>query len=403
MGAVSDGDLVLNDEDQQKLRDYLTSIMPTREMVDQYVTANSHGEISCIPDLGWVPRGERQSGDGVDDTYPFYSYGADRGRRAVNFPDRPSRIHTFGNSFTHCDQVSDGETWQEYLASHLQEPVRNFGVGGWSVYQAFRRMRVVESGEHRDGMYRSPDSGADQAEYLILNAWSDDHYRNLDAWRSVRMGRVPRWTLPYLRVSIEAETFEEMANHCPTLDDHYKLCDADWVCERFREDPVLRAYASRRAEVEATEDLAAWVADGFGFSETAYSDLDPAERIRILHREAALFATRCVIEMAEAFAKQNGRQLMVLLSLSSSDLKQALVNEPLYDQTLLDWLATRDTLVTDLRDPFRQDFARSSLDVDAYLAPFYNGHHTPRGNYAFAWGIKDRVVDWLDPKPLSYG
>ena len=94
---------------------------------------------------------------------------------------------------------------------------------------------------------------------------------------------------------------------------------------------------------------------------------------------------------------------MVLLSCSSSDLKQALVNEPLYDQTLLDWLATRATLVTALRDPFRQDFARSSLDVDAYLAPVYKGHHTPRGNYAFAWGIKDRVVDWLNPKPLPYG
>jgi len=34
-----------------------------------------------------------------------------------------------GDSFTHCDQVSDGETWQEFLASHIREPVKNFGVG----------------------------------------------------------------------------------------------------------------------------------------------------------------------------------------------------------------------------------------------------------------------------------
>lgn len=380
---------MLNDHDQQKLRDYLTSIMPTREMVEQYVTPNSKGETSCIPDLGWVPRGERSGRDGVDNTMAFYSYLEDRGRRVVNFPDRVSRIHTFGNSFTHCDQVSDGETWQEYLAAHLQEPVRNFGVGGWSVYQAFRRMKVVETGD-------------DPAEYLILNAWSDDHYRNLDAWRSVRMGRVPRWTLPHLKVSVAEGSSEEMPNPCPTLEDHHKLCDADWVWERFREDPTVRAYAMHRAEVEPTEDLAAWVADGFGFSSDAFADLPPAERIPILHREAALFATRCVIEMAEQFASENDRQLMVLLSFGSRQINEALSNEPLFDQTLLDWLAGRDTRVVDLRDTFRSDYARHSVDVDAYLEPLYNGHHTPRGNFLFAWGIKDAVVDWLAPKPLPY-
>ena len=71
-------------------------------------------------------------------------------------------------------------------------------------------------------------------------------------------------------------------------------------------------------------------------------------------------------------------------------------------ETFLDWLAKRDTLVVDLRNAFRSDFANSALDVDAYLAPFYNGHHTPRGNFFFAWGIKQDIVNWLDPKPLPY-
>ena len=57
-----------------------------------------------------------------------------------NGGDRPCRMNTYGDSFTQCHQVSDGETWQEYLAAHLGEPVRNFGVGGYGVYQAYRRM-----------------------------------------------------------------------------------------------------------------------------------------------------------------------------------------------------------------------------------------------------------------------
>jgi hypothetical protein len=38
--------------------------------------------------------------------------------------------------YSDCHQVSDCETWQEYLAGHLGEPIRNFGMGGYGVYQA---------------------------------------------------------------------------------------------------------------------------------------------------------------------------------------------------------------------------------------------------------------------------
>ena len=29
-------------------------------------------------------------------------------------------------------------------------------------------------------------------------------------------------------------------------------------------------------------------------------------------------------------------------------------------------------------------------------------HYNPAGNHLFAYALKDRVVDWLDPKPLPY-
>jgi hypothetical protein len=50
------------------------------------------------------------------------------------YADKKCRINTYGDSFTQCHQVSDGETWQEYLAAHLGEPVRNFGMGGYGAY-----------------------------------------------------------------------------------------------------------------------------------------------------------------------------------------------------------------------------------------------------------------------------
>ncbi len=62
----------------------------------------------------------------------------------------------------------------------------------------------------------------------------------------------------------------------------------------------------------------------------------------------------------------------------------------------------KDVPVIDLRDAFREEYATYRGDVQAFLKPYYIGHHTPRGNFFFAWAIKDRIVEWLDPKPLPY-
>ena len=43
-----------------------------------------------------------------------------------------------------------------------------------------------------------------------------------------------------------------------------------------------------------------------------------------------------------------------------------------------------------------------NVSIDEYLEPLYIGHHTPRGNFFFAWAIKDWLVGQLDPRPIPY-
>lgn len=45
----------------------------------------------------------------------------------INFSDLPSRIYTYGNSFTQYLQVSKGDTWQEVLAANFGAPIRPSG------------------------------------------------------------------------------------------------------------------------------------------------------------------------------------------------------------------------------------------------------------------------------------
>ena len=36
------------------------------------------------------------------------------------------------------------------------------------------------------------------------------------------------------------------------------------------------------------------------------------------------------------------------------------------------------------------------------MKEYFIGHYNPRGNHFFAYSIKNVVVNWLDPKPITY-
>lgn len=94
-------------------------------------------EYTCFhPVLGWSIKKNGRSA-----LYKANSQGI-RGDREYELspPQDIIRIATFGNSFTHCDDVNNKDTWQEYLNrsdEHLE--ILNFGVGGYSPDQAYLR------------------------------------------------------------------------------------------------------------------------------------------------------------------------------------------------------------------------------------------------------------------------
>jgi len=374
---------------------YLRTIKPSRQRVDDFILGRfgprnlKPGEVFQFDsELGWVHHAAIGE-DGVDGSKVIYSYEPDGARRVVNFSDRPCRIHTFGNSFTHCSQANDNETWEEYLAAHLGEPVRNYGVGGFGVYQAYRRMMRVER--------RTP------GEYLVLNIWDDDHYRNLDAWRSIRLGPGSRcgFTLPHLRVDVAADRCEPRENLLQSAQDLYLLCDEDYILKAFRDDPVLRLVMATRA-LGGTRDLSRPVSVAFGIPDEPIAGREGTERIRQIHTQAALFATRKVVEWAQDFAASDGRKLLIMLSFGKENIARYLAGKGRFDRSFVDWLKTRDLPVVDMCSAFADDYSRFKISIEEYLEPFYNGHHTPKGNFFTAWVLKKSLLNWLDPRPFTY-
>src|SRR5262245_41916441 len=142
---------------------YLKESVVTRELIDRFLRGPSWARFDS--ELGYV-LGNYLPSDGVDGSATLSTIQANGARTSFAYAGKKCRINTYGDSFTQCHQVSDAETWQEYLAGHLGEPIRNFGMGGYGVYQAYRRMVREERTDHG-------------AEYVIFYVWGDDHIRSL--------------------------------------------------------------------------------------------------------------------------------------------------------------------------------------------------------------------------------
>jgi len=215
------------------------------------------------------------------------------------YAGKPCRINTYGDSFTQCHQVSDGETWQEYLAAHLGEPIRNFGMGGYGAYQAYRRMAREERTDHG-------------AKYLIFYIWGDDHIRSLLRCRHALI--YPRWDhqggrmfhnnfWPNLEMELDTGRFVEKENLLPTPESLARMCDPEWMVEHLKDDLALQLYAFKLGYIRGLDRppidrLAARLAYPLNWGDGASLRAQAGE---LLDRYS-LRATRLVLEKARRFA-----------------------------------------------------------------------------------------------------
>ncbi len=394
------------------IRDELAAMTWSEEDVDYFLDPARPSWARFDALTGYVPS-DIVIRDGVDDSFTINSY-EDLGagattdprhrpvaRRTVRYRENPCRINTYGDSFTQCHQVSDGETWQEVLAAHLGEPIRNFGVGGFGVYQAFCRMRAIEPASH----------GAD---YVVLNIFDDDHVRNLDTARWFRVGAFATalgddiqpmlhanpWA--HLRLDPASGTFVEVPNPLPTEASLRAFADPVAVVAAYADDPVVMLDALSRGiavgDVGPLEALAA--ATGLA---TDLRTGDVATAAADLLTAIGLRATLATLAMVRAFVAEQGKQLLVLLSYSADSVVEALEGRPRFDQLLVDDLVSHRDLFVDGLEAHRRDASAFALPADRYCDRYYNGHYTPSGNHFFAFAVKGALVRWLDPAPVSYG
>ena len=353
--------------------EYLRGLTYSRQEIDDWFAGHAYPFSKYDSEFGYLHRSGRRR-DGANGSLCTYSYDENNSRRMVAFAGQNCRINTYGNSFTNCDQVNDGQTWQEVVAAKIGEPVRNYGVSSFSVYQAYLRMKREE--------INTP------ADYIIFNIFDDDHQRNLSGWQRINFLRntfLAQPTVPSVTVDLRAGTLLERKNACPTPESVYNLCDPDWVCGKFGKEFMLEMRMS-------------YIDQGGGVG-------DSLAQFALAHptfRDAGLWASMRIVEKAEAFAAANRKRILWLLSYNGTTVAETLRQGTRFDREFIDFMKQNGLCHVDLLKAHQVDFASFNGDVDEYLKQYYIGHYNTAGNVFTASAIVEKLAEMLDPGPALY-
>ena len=381
---------------------YVRASIIAREDIERFLDPDQPTWAQFDPELGYI-LGNFMPRDGIDGSSTLSTVQENGARTGVLYAHRPRRINTYGNSFTQCHQVSDQETWQEYLAGHLGEPVGNVGMGGFGVYQAYRRMIREEKTDH-------------DAEHVILYIWGDDHIRSLlrcrymltKGWneqtnRNEGVGKMFHGNFwAHVEMNLKTGELEEKENLLPTRASLSKMTDPSWMHAALEDDLALRMYLYKNRQVSDI-DLGALKALRRHLACAVDLDGDKLRSsVAALLDSYAFAATKYILNKAQDFASANGKKLMVIIFDPYRVTKTLLKGGGRYDQEIVDFLKAKKINHIDMNLMHVQDFKSFSLSVDDYFKRYFIGHYSPAGNHFFAYAIKDRIVEWLNPKPVPY-
>jgi len=390
--------------------EYLRNSILTKEIIDEFLDPSQPNWARFDPEVGYVLSNSMPK-DGVDGSRTISTIEPNGARTRHNYADKPCRINTYGDSFTQCHQVCDGETWQEYLAAHLGEPIRNFGMGGFGVYQAYRRMLRAEA-------------SADSAQNIIFYMWGDDHHRGVMRCRHASV-------YPWLNINekknflhcnfwanvemdLDSGKLVERENMCPTPQSLYNMCDPEFMYESLKDDLMVQFYSidalklvGKAVDVPSfglSMDKLRRLAEilGVTFDETCGDCLKAT--LDTLRDKYAYAATKYVLGKSKEYAQANGKNLLVALfdPTPGGAMRQMLNNRPRPDQEIVDYLNENGFNYFDMNEVHFEDYRMYNLSVDEYRKLYLFGHYKPSGNHFFAFAIKDKIIDMLDPKPITY-
>jgi hypothetical protein len=324
------------------------------------------------PELGWTikPNGYWQ------DLYRANSQGIRADRDYQPLPrNNAVRIATFGDSFTHGEEVKNGDTWEEQLnrLDHNLEVI-NFGVGGYGLDQAFLRYQ-------KDGARYHP-------QLVFIGFMEENINRLVNVFRPFYTPGIP---LTKPRFMIQDNQLLLLPNPMGDLDDGKKLlhdpkrCLAEFGAHDFHYAAGLKAgpldfspsvrmlkllYHQITSRYSEKADRGIYKNGGLNTASEAFS--------------------LCIM-LFDAFyrdVQKNNALPIIVLFPNRADIERYRQNKTKVYTPLITYMRSQGYRVIDLCDAF-EEYAKSSRVDELFL----DYHYSPRGNSIVAQFLFDYLAE----------
>jgi len=204
------------------------------------------------------------------------------------------------------------------------------------------------------------------------------------------------------RINLETGKLEEKENLLPTPESLYKMTDPDWMYDTLKDDLALQMYLYKNNQIS---DISIRQLKILSKHLKCPADLDGDSlrpSVAKLLDKYSFEATKYILAKAEEFVRANDKKLMVIIFDPYRVTRPILQGASRYDQEIVDFLNENGFNYIDMTLLHVEDFKSFNLSVNDYFKRYFIGHYNPAGNHFFAYSIKDRIVEWLDPKPITY-
>jgi hypothetical protein len=120
-------------------------------------------------------------------------------------------------------------------------------------------------------------------------------------------------------------------------------------------------------------------------------------------------ATIFILNKVRAFTQSAGKSLLVVLNYTArtDHFRGSVVtwNGIRRGQEIVDDLSASGVPLFDMNAVHQREYEQTGGSYHEYMSRYMvggDGHYNPHGNHFFAYTIKDRLLELLDPKPLPY-
>jgi hypothetical protein len=244
--------------------------------------------------------------------------------------------------------------------------------------------------------------------------WGDDYVRSVFRCRYVTY--YTRWNndgghmfhgnyWSNIEMDLDAGKLVEKSNIIQKKEDLYQMTDPEFMVDKLKDDLMIQLHLMSQNMVNSEVDLKGLnqLAEILTLPELNLSDAESmmktAERLRDKY---SFEATKYILAAAEKFAREHRKKLLIIHFDPYGVMRPMIQGMPRYDQEVIDYIGRKNLNFFDMNEVHVRDYGKFNLTLDEYMKRYFIGHYNPTGNHFFAYSLKDRIVDWLDPKPITY-